>query len=265
MSEAKMPREAVGRAAVGRVFRAELRDLDDLLRLAFAIVGRGSITIGNKRGLNPPVVRVVLALYVKACKTARAIRLVAAAGLPEDALILTRSLFETSLALFFILQRTPRVRAQMYLAYSSVQTKKALIAWKQTAGLKRKATKKLMAEVDQQIQDSTAILGQAVVDSLRRGYSGMTVEATAARLGWANTYHVFYRYASSFSHASDPAQHLGFAPDGTPILKLTPGADPVIDTALAMARGILWTILYRVDARLGLCHASLIEPLRPKP
>jgi hypothetical protein len=264
MAETRLPREVAARAVVGRTFRKELRDLDQLFRLALSIVGRGTITISNRRGLNPPVVRVVLGLYVKGCKTARAIRILAAAGLPEDTFILARSLFETSVAVLFILQRTPRLRAQMYIGHISLRTKKALNAWKQTPGLKRQVTKKMMAAVDQGVHEATQILGPTVVASLKAGYSGMNLETTVAKLGGAKTYQVFYRHASSFSHVSDLSEHLAFTPQGMPMLKLTPGPAPTMRQALVMSYVILWTTLKRIDARLGLGHATQIAALRPR-
>jgi hypothetical protein len=262
VAETRLPGEPRGRAAVGQAYQKELADLDTLLRLGLEIVSTGTLTIGNKRGLDDVVIKVVLALYVKACKTTRAIRLVAASGLPEDALVLTRSLFETCVAILFILHKTPRRRAQMYLAHIPVRTKKVLEAWRRTPGLKRQVTKALLSAADEGLRDAEQRLGKKVVDRLRSGYSGMNIEQTAAQLGIAKTYQVFYRHASSFSHVSDVSEHMTFESDGTPILKVAAGPARTIRQSLVMAHRIFWTTLNRVDARFGLGHEGEVAKLR---
>jgi hypothetical protein len=264
MAETRLPREAAGRALVGRTYGADLRQLDNLLSFALALHRSGTINVGKTRGLDQYVVLVVFGLFAKACKTARAVRILAGTGLAEDVLVTARGLFETAVAVLFILQTKSRHRTQMFLANIVIHTDKAANVWMQTDGLKRRITKSDRAKAKTIVGGYEKALGAKLVESIRRnGYSGMKIEPTAIRIGEAKAYQVFYRLASTSAHVTDLIEHVESEKGGL-ILKLPPSATPNVRIALQMAYSSLWAILKRMDARLGLGHADAISRLRPK-
>jgi hypothetical protein len=79
----------------------------------------------------------VTSILAKSCKTFRGIRAAAVAGCGQDASILLRALFESTVALLYILQRDSRRRAILFAAHQSQRRLVLIEATKKTPGQKR--------------------------------------------------------------------------------------------------------------------------------
>jgi Family of unknown function (DUF5677) len=86
----------------------------------------------------------MMGLLTKACKTFRSIQILCERGLIYDADALTRVLMENTVAISFILQKKPSERVRIYHAHMIAQNIRMLNDWKNTPGLKRKATKRII-------------------------------------------------------------------------------------------------------------------------
>lgn len=252
------------RASVEALWPTIKEDALESQRLHDALIGavfRPKLVIRNSAGLNPTVVHTVLALFTKACKTFRAIEVAGTAGLGEDAATLARSLYETALAILFILQRNPKQRTAMLHAYAAEQSLKMLNRWKQTPGLKRRATKALFRATTE-TRDGWARQFPGAVD-VRRHWSGSSLEQAAARLRTDVSYQLVYRYISRHPHGADVSSHIRFNTVGEPIFTLSPG-DAHVREALTLARVMLWIAGSRINERLGLGIGSTLDSAKPK-
>src|SRR5712692_3599688 len=111
-----LPNDRANRALVRARCKKLLRQAADLHNFAVAVLQQSVASGEEQSGLRIPnrqidssVVFVTLGLYVKACKQHRSILLLARAGLGPDALAIARNLFETTLALTFILRKQVRL------------------------------------------------------------------------------------------------------------------------------------------------------------
>lgn len=254
----KLPQEDTGRRRVQADLGQQLAEMGRLLTLAFTVLPHGGITLTKRRGLNPVVVHVVAGLFAKACKTYRAITHTCALGLAEDAFVLSRGLFETALAVFWILKKASRRRAQMYLAHLSMRDRKIFLEWKRTRGIKRYATARMMRTVDARIAESARILGPQHMVGLADSYSGKSIKETARAVGLLKVYQIFYRHASGFGHGSDLFSHLTYTPGGIPLLHVVPGPSDNLRRVMAMSYSIFRTLIHSVDHRFGLGHDGRI-------
>jgi hypothetical protein len=89
----------------------------------------GELNVKGAPDINTAVVHTAVGLLTKACKTFRAIELVARNGLGKDAMVLGRSLFEATFAILFILEKDSKARAAMYHAHSTYQVVKMFRKW----------------------------------------------------------------------------------------------------------------------------------------
>ena len=254
----KLPHEDAGRAQVQASLGAKLAEMGQLLNLAFTVVPQGGFTVNRTRGLDRTVVHVSVGLFIKACKTYRSVILLCQAGLTEDAFVVARGLFETALAVFWILKTASRRRAQMYLAHLSMRDRKIFLEWKRTKGIKRHATVRMMHVVDGQIAESTRILGQQSMAGLAEGYSGKSLKDTAKAVGLLPTYQIFYRHASGFGHGSDLFSHITYTQAGVPVLHLVPGPSDNLKRVMAMSYVFFRTLIQRLNDRFGLGHDAAI-------
>jgi hypothetical protein len=242
---------------------SELRsDFEAAERLHNVVVGMLSGTWRPPtRGLSPLVLFSIAGLMTKACKTYRAIQHVCAAGLGQDATVLLRSLYETMVAVLFILQKRSRERAVIYQAYGIASGLKMLHAWKRTPGLKRRATKSVIAQTEQACHQWAAQLPPGT-DYSRHWSGKRSLEQAAKALRGAVSYDLFYRYASPFAHAADLVDHMDLRSAPVFAMRLIPGDLHVAGT-LAVARLMLWLTASRVNERFRLGCDEPLEAERP--
>lgn len=144
-----LPHEAEVIADIAAKYRSELDAMAGLHDAVIGMMSVGSWTIAEV-GLRP-VGKTMVALLTKACKTFRAIHILCERGLIDDANVLTRVLMENTMAILFILQKRPRERVRIYQAHTLAQGIKMLKEWKNTPGLKRMATKRVMERVTEEL------------------------------------------------------------------------------------------------------------------
>src|SRR2546430_5997290 len=201
-----LPHEAEVIAAIATQYRIELDAMAGLLDAVVGTMTAGSWTIG-RRGVDGFVGEIMVGLLTKACKTFRAIQILCERGLIEDAEALVRVLMENTVAIAFILQKKPRERARIYYAHTIAQSIKMLNDWKNTPGLKRKVTKKVMKEAN----DALAVCakGLPVGTDFKHHWSGKRNFREAVKeLRGDIMYATLYRFTSSITHASDFGAHV---------------------------------------------------------
>jgi hypothetical protein len=257
-----LPWEEDARQSVERTFARELAPLDQTLKLAIKLPERNaSVDVTPSRTKSRNSVFIVMALYCKAIKTTRAIRLAASPALAEDGLVLCRTLLETAVAILYILQRNTPRRADEYLAHVLMRTKKIMEKWKETPGLRRWATR-IEGQTDSHLPPYR-YLGEARLKQLRHSYSGQTIERTFRRVGLNRTYQEFYLFVSAFQHVSDVSRHIDLGEKGPILLPMGSNDPGQMRVLLDMTNRILWTVMQRVSQKIGLGYEAEIEQHRP--
>jgi hypothetical protein len=257
-----LPYEHQVLAEIANEHEATMNEMRDVLRAAVGLVEEKSLQITKVRGSDRHVLAVALALYTKACKTHRAIQNLCGSGLTSDADALLRVLFETTVALHFILKRQSTFRSRMYGLFSTVQTVKAAREWIRTKGMKRfgrQLTKAAEKEFRQMVERFAPRLARmpvnhtfgpvvvlaavtwrkaqteaerevalndlavAVYNALKKHWSGQSLEAAADGVGLSQAYKSIYRLSSRATHAADFDSHLGLpSGEGEIVLNLIP-------------------------------------------
>jgi len=252
--------------------------LEPELKIASAILdlGTGIYTSGTPmkpgKGLDDFVVVVALGLVAKACKQYRAIGEMVELGLSEVADSNARMLFETMLAVHFILRPrvilkrdgkklaaikgkplTTKFRTSLYLASDAFNGRKLAHGLLATPGLKRRMSKEVRTEIVRQATEWETEIGPEWAKRLKEGYAGVKVINLAESLGFERLYHSIYRIMSSGVHATDATGHIRL--DDDPKAEWRFGAAPSTDgiaNTLKLASLLLIKILEVADERLGL-------------
>lgn len=257
-----LPGEALAATYLATTFKPEFERMTRLHDAVVGMLGK-DWTITKSKGLDPIVTYTVAGLLTKACKSFRAVQILCAAGLGTDAGTIARTLFETSIASTFILQKQSKQRARIFHAHSRRQALKMLNHWKQTPGLKRKATKAMFIHVNAELDDWSK--GLLPGTNTKRHWSGKgSFEEAAGALKGSRIYAVFYRHTSTFTHVTDFRDHVHYDTVTDRLMfKLPPGGDH-IDGLIAVSNATLWLIAARINERLGLgCDAVLHAELPP--
>ncbi len=219
-----LPDETEARAKLRELFEREFEQFNALQLFSVALIPF-PLKIQAHRGLDRAVVDVALGLYVKACRQFRGIQLLSEAGLGSDASALTRGLFETTLALKFVLaprfvprrngKRLPNVkgkpltvrfRARMYAANLAFEKLRMLDRWRATHGLKRKGVMALDTKaIEDSAQHAEGVLGAEWTARLKsaKSYSGLNMRDLACSANFRTSYETFYRMTSWPTHAVD--------------------------------------------------------------
>ena len=256
-----LPNEQPIAAEIATAFEANMQSMTDLHNAVVSMFG-GNWTVTKPRGIDVVVANAAAVLLTKACKTYRAVQILCAAGLGTDAGVAARTLFETMVAVMFILQKNSKQRARMFHASRGEQHLKMLNHMKATPGLKRQATKKMFAKA---IDDRDTWRRQfpATID-VKRHWSGLSnLEAAVKAVRGQGMYALFYRHTSSFAHVADFRDHIDVSEEtGTIIYKLEPSLDH-IDGQIVISRLMLWLIAARINERLGLGFDATLNPHKP--
>jgi hypothetical protein len=170
---------------------------------------------------------------------------VADGGLGQDAAVLARQLFETAVAIRFVMSGDRRQRAAMFAAHEDQRLLVLLEDAARSAGLSHIGTQANIEKARAKIKAWEEILRPEDVVSVRRHWSGGSLESVAGEVGMGGAYTMMYRWTSSFAHGSDTTAHF-FVKQGSnvPTLKLVPGDDqlrPVLTSALDLLRIIAST------------------------
>jgi Family of unknown function (DUF5677) len=248
-----LPFENDVRHEIETAFKKELAEARELLRLALDMLGsdgNGNLTVPSTRvpGVGDWARLLALGLHAKACKQFRTIIMVGEAGFGGEMTVLTRSLFETALAIEFIMKErvvlkrdgneididpsrplTTDFRAQLYGARVALLTEKRLKDWDEYPELKEiKAILGNPADVAVQAAVAKSAVGEAWWKALKKGLAGLTVKALADSLGVLGYYVMIYGDQSEVAHAGDGFSHFDVADDGSHgRLDLSPSPDNI--------------------------------------
>lgn len=270
-----LPDEPRVAAAIAARHAEELAAMSSLHDAVVGMMTVGRWTIGRTTGTKPFTVDIIMGLLTKACKTFRSIQVLCERGLHEDAEALVRVLLETTVAVLFILQGrrrdrkskalspTAQQRALTFYAHSLHQSLKMLREWKNTPGLKRKATKAMLENTGDAIATVTNFLPAGTNFEKHWAGKGGFQQAVQA-LRREPLYAVLYRHTSAISHASDVGLH--FERDkatGQLIWQLPPRVEGFAGPSY-VARELLWVLANRIDQRLQLGFAASLAPHKIK-
>jgi hypothetical protein len=255
--------------------RKELAEARELLRLALDMLGsdgNGNLNVPSTPvpGVGDLARSMALGLYAKACKQFRSIIMVAEAGFGGEMTVLTRALFETALALEFLLKEqvvlkregaavdidpsrplTTDFRAQLYGARVALMAEKQLKEWSGRPELKNSMD--ILGDpgtIAAQAAAATSAVGQAWWKALKKGPAGLTVKDLADSLG-VTSYHVMvYGDQSEVAHAGDAFRHFDVAADEShDLLDLSPSPEG-IGGRLHLASLVFLGCLTSVHSRL---------------
>lgn len=259
----QLPHEAENFRDVSNRLGPSFQRLDRSIALGIDLIGRAGTALATP--WRPRLTgAVVLGLYAKSIKTARAVRLAASAGLLEDGLVLCRTLLETHVAISYLVQRKGKRRAQEFVASQIAKIAKVADEWEKTPGLKLQGRRLKKAAQETLARDFTHIRPDRLKE-LRKGYAGMSIEAVFKLVGMNKDYQVVYRDLSSYPHAQDLQGHLDLtAAPGVGLLFGRVDA-PDVRKVLDTARRILISTMYRVAQALDLGHLAEIHRLAVSP
>jgi hypothetical protein len=210
----------------------ELADSCELLQLALRMIGST-----GQGGLNIPGVPVpgvtdrarslALGLYAKACKQFRGVIILGERGFGDEVTVLTRALFETTLAMNFLMNETVALkrdgkpfdpdpsrplttdfRALLYGAHAAFVQAKRYKQWSERPELA--ASMHLRGDPSQiaaQTTEAKNAVGEKWWDALKGGQAGLSVRNLADSLGVLSYYLVVYGDQSEVTHAGDGFMH----------------------------------------------------------
>lgn len=239
--------------------RVQLDAMAKLHDAVVAMMSAGSWTIRNTRGLGSVVAQTMIGLLAKASKTFRSIQVLCERGLHEDANALVRVLMETTVAIAFILQKKSKERTLIYHAHGIAQSIKMLNDWKNTRGLKRKATKAMLKQANEALASYLKRLPPGT--DVKRHWSGKAnlQEAVKALRGDV-MYATLYRFTSSISHAADFGAQFEVDPASDDLIWEIEPQVLGFEAPSYAARELFWNAANRIDQRLGLGYAATLAP-----
>ncbi len=246
-----VPHEENVRKGVAHLLKTDLANLDAALALGVKIV----VAAGEVNGVDGfplKTAKVAMALYAKALKTVRSIRLVASAGLIEDGNTLCRSLLETCVAVHYLLLEDWQVRTDEYVAYAVLKDLSTANGWKATKGLEE-AGAQLEEVVRRVIANHLGDIPPERQEHLRKtGYAGMKLPETFKKVGMELFYQVDYRALSPHAHATEYWAHFGWDPKLGLELHLGSADVPELRRLLQSSRLFFAGIMELVSRTMGL-------------
>lgn len=254
-----LPHETEVMAEIATKYHTQLDAMTGLHDAVVSMMTASSWTISRRQGLNSIVAETIIGFLTKAIKTFRSIQILCERGLHEDAHALVRVLMETTVVVMFILQKKSRERVRIYHAHTIAQGVKMINDWKNTSGLKRLATKKVIKEANDALQGWTK--GLPAGTDVKRHWSGKGSfqEAVKALRGDA-MYATLYRFTSSISHGTDFGAHVAVEePSGNRLWEIEPKVQG-FEAPTYAARQLLWNLANRIDQRLGLGFSATLAP-----
>jgi Family of unknown function (DUF5677) len=227
-----LPFEDEARRDVEADHRKELAENRELLRLALAMIGcdgQGNLRIPDEPvpGVTDRARSLALGLYAKACKQFRGIIILGERGFEGEVTVLTRSLFETALALNFIMNETVSLkrdgkdfdpdpsrplttdfRALLYGAHAAFMDAKRYRQWSErpelSSSMGLRGDPKAVAA---QTAAARGAVGEKWWEALKGGQAGLSVRNLADSLGVLSYFLVVYGDQSEVAHAGDGFMH----------------------------------------------------------
>jgi hypothetical protein len=276
-----LPNERAAAKEVSRQLGAELKRAAAFHEMATAPLVRVPLRFKKKRGLDQTVVGIAIGLYVRALKQHRAIQVLARRGMGHEALALSRNLFETTVAIAWLLRhrlalqqggvKVPGVpgfplttwfRARLFLANLYLEEERTAGEWSRTPGLRRVGARTFPSSTTR-VAKVTAVIGQEWTRRLRasRSYSGLSLKNLAASLRLSPAYATHYRAGSWSTHPVQLVRHIELNPNGPATIHLSPNLSDV-EPAVETANVLLMACLEFLNDRLGLSLEAKISSQR---
>lgn len=255
-----LPDEEKAREDIAQRFGDLFVSAERLHNATVEILTRGKLVVRNPTDHGRGVVVLISSMLTKACKTFRAIQLTSEGGLGQDASVLARQLFETTVAVKFILQKDSRLRAAMFGAHEDqrflVLVEKAV----EIGGFETVGTPEMLEKAREKVRAWNEVIPAHAVDSVRRHWSGNHgLEWAAREVDLLSAYTMMYRYTSAFAHGSDASAHFFVThAEDVPTLKLSPGDDQV-RAVLVSSMALMAKIVETVNEVLGLGEEAVVE------
>lgn len=210
------------------------RELKNVMQLGYTVAGLGTLIIDERSPTitlrkRPTAYRVGHGLCIRACKSLRSILRLAPIGAGTEIAIIQRSLFETFVALNFVLQDsvplsykkgpnlylTPDQRAEIYMGFIAVNRLEGLKKIQESDHAQGPLQSLDHTRFEDQIADVEKLIGPVWIDRFRkhpRTYSGLTLKELSAILGkdCDFCYALLYGKQSESVHAIDIEDHLRF-------------------------------------------------------
>lgn len=224
---------------------------------------------------------VAVGLWTKLCKQYRAVLVLCELGLTDDAEVIARSLFESSLQTAFVVKKNVKLRrgwksapkpprggysmefrAELYLARTVLDDRKRVNVWKQMPGRHRMA-RRVEREVDEMMNWTEAHVGRVWMKWLtdKDSRNAFQVETMAENLGLARWYAFVYRPQSSIAHAADAARHMDSGNEPMTVnVRLAPDVAGAAGP-LRLANGLIGSAMAVVDTRFNLDLGEVIREM----
>ena len=224
------PHEEEVRHRIEAAFAAELSFSADVFKLGLDAIGwddqdeGGRVTVTRRKGVNDLTFYLALGLFAKVCNQHRSVTLLCRRGYGDAASILTRAMFESVLALHFLLKPrinlkengkpfkpdpkkslTTQFRSWLYLAHAAFQDEELLNNFQGTPLLKSLA-KRLgdPATIAALAQEAEKRIGAHWASRVRkRGFAGVSIRDLAESLRVLPWYKSVYALQSTSVHAGD--------------------------------------------------------------
>lgn len=247
-----LPNEDQVKAALQKQFDPLFKKANRVHSAAVEVLTRGHFNISNPDPHCPGTLTVVASLISKACKTFRAIQVTCAHGLGQDAAVLGRQLFETTVAITFVLQKDQRVRCAMLAAYEDQRRLVQLRDASTAESMKHLASSQVLASAQGRVDEWLPILGETVLASVKQHWSGRSLQWAAEQVGLREAYIGLFRSTSAFAHVGDLGRQFSMTlEDPVPTLKLAP-SDEFIERVLQSCLRLLSSIVSEANGSFGL-------------
>jgi hypothetical protein len=209
----------------------DLADCRELLELALRMIG----STGQSRlqipqtpvGVTDRAKSLALGLYAKACKQFRGIIILAERGFGDEVTVLTRALFEATLAMNLIMnetvalkregkpfdpdpsrQLTTDFRALLYWARAAFVQAKRYKQWSGDPGLSPSIhLLGVQSQIAAQTAQAKGAVGEKWWEALNGGQAGLSIRNLADSLGVLSYYICVYSDQSEVAHAGDAFMH----------------------------------------------------------
>jgi hypothetical protein len=226
-----------------------------------------------------------MGLLAKACKQYRAVGELAAMGLGDPCDSLSRMMFETMLAIMFVLREqvelkekgkvlgvigekklTAVFRCQLYSANEAIQSRKIVNAFMRSPTLEDQIPESSRAKLEADAAELEAVIGPDWTKRVKRhGYAGVNIFDLADTFGMSHVYASVYKITSSGVHAADAMSHFAGDVDSTNDFNFHVSPDPGdIPKTLSFASMVMVQIVQDVDARFNFGLRQMTEDLSKK-
>lgn len=221
------PEYVNARVLVEKSLEHRLVEISAMYDLAESVMTGGGLNVTKTDGIDSTgMISIILSLLAKGLKTSRAIRVVLLEGCGEDAAVLLRSLFETTVAVQWLTREDTSNRVRLYAAHSAYRYTVMRREQAKTKGLEEVGSRHL-PHAEAALEQWTQLLGATAMSSVKKHWSGLSDGLTGVckQLDSLADYNTIYRDTSSYAHVSDPTSHFDPKDNSLGVFKILPGTN----------------------------------------